>query len=250
VTTGPSALPLTGVQLPIPVAGDGDRRVVAAVGSRAVQIAVSTDAGNSFGPPIAVPRSVDVIGWVAVSVDPQGLGAAAWLDRSPSGGPSRVLATVVGATASASAPAVVLDTAPTAPAPPLVAAQSDGALVGWTVTQRRAPLADGSPGVMRLARIGAAGVPEAIPVTLGGAGEQGRLVGLVPRQGDRAQAFWVTPSRALRSQVIGVSGRPGPAVTLDRGVDPRSVQVAGSSTSPTAVTWTSRGRLRLASKPR
>jgi hypothetical protein len=231
VTTGPSALPLTGVQLPIPVAGDGDRRVVAAVGSRALRIAVSTDAARSFGPANAVDGSVGVIGRVTVSVDRQGLGAAAWLDRSPTGGPSRVLATVVGPQASDPAPAVVLDTPATAPAPPLVAAQSDGALIGWTVTERRAPLADSSPGVMRIARLGAAGTADGASVPLGGPGERGRLAGLVGRVGDRAQAFWVTPSGALRSQVIGATGHPGRAVTLDRGVEWSSIGAAGSGTS-------------------
>lgn len=256
VATGPSALPLTGVQLSIPVAGDGERRVMAALhpvsrfGPTALRVAVSSDAGASFTRPSKVAGSLAVTGKVSVSVDRQGLGAAAWADRSPQSGPARILATVVAPGDAAPRPAVVLQAPATAPSPPLVAAQHDGALVGWTVTPRRATLADNSPGIMRITRIGADGRQDGAGRPLGDLGERGRLVGLVPRAGDRAQAFWVTTSHALRSQSIGATGRLGRAVTLDRGVDPAYVQVAGSGTSGTAVTWTARGRLRLASKPR
>jgi hypothetical protein len=250
IDVGASAIPLQGVQLSIPAAGNVNGRIVAAVGTRALRVAVSADAGRSFGTGVPVPGSLDVLGTPSVSVDREGLGAVAWADRSALDGPMRIPATVVGPQASAPARAVVLEQPASAPAPPLVAAQRDGALVAWTVTARKAALADNSPGVMRLARIGADGSGRGAPVPLGGPGERGRVVGLVPRAGDRAQAFWVTSSRALRAQVIGATGRPGRAVTLDRGIDTASVRVAGSGTSATAVTWTARGRLRLASKPR
>jgi hypothetical protein len=183
-------------------------------------------------------------------VDREGLGAVAWADRAALGGPARILGTVLAPGTGTPAHAAVVEEPASAPSPPLVAAQSAGALVAWTVTPRKAALADNSPGVMRLAGMGADGSEEGASVPLGGPGERGRLVGLVPRAGDRAQAFWVTRSRALRAQVIGVTGRPCRAVTLDRGIDTASVRVAGSATSATAVTWTARGRLRLASKPR
>lgn len=251
IDAGTVDLPLTGVELTIAAAGaPSGRGLVAFERGRTARLAVSGDGGRSFGPIAAIDGSQDVVGPLSVSVDREGFGAVAWADRAVPGEPARILAAVVPPGDGAPSEAAVIEQPATAPGPPLVAAQRAGALVAWTVTTRRAALADNSNGVMRVARLGAGGREVGASVPLGGPGERGRVVGLVPRAGDRAQAFWVTRSRALRAQVIGATGRPGRAVTLDRGIDTASVRVAGSATSATAVTWTARGRLRLASKPR
>lgn len=241
---------LDGVQLAFGAGGAREGDVVVALpGLTRLQLTRSRDGGRTFAPPVTVPDSglSRTRAVPAVGMDSSGNAVVAWVQRRA--GRAEIAASLVPRDAAAPTPATVLDTPGSGTSAPSVAMNEGpvaGALVAWVQTDAVSTVAR-RPGILRLQRIAADGTTAGGMLRLGGRGEKGSELVLAKRGGRGATAVWRTPSGALRAQDISPEGRPGRAVTLDRGVQPSSMRVAGRG--GLVVSWVSRGRVRLAVRP-
>lgn len=235
-------LPVRGVE-DLALAGTRAGRVLAVFRNRTrVRVAVGSRGGAAFAAPATVPGSTAPFAPAVVGMDSTGAGAVAWAGRSSRTAPTEIAASAVPAGATAPTPAVVLATPARAPTAPVLAArEGGGAYVAWGETTRTSRLAPVSAGTLHLRLLeadGSAGAAE----HLGDPGERGRALRLTSRGGNGVTAVWVTASGALRGQDVAADGTPGPARTLDRGVDPYGLRV---SSRGAAVTYRAGSRVRL-----